>query len=52
MADVGVTGASPKHLIYIKGKPAYKVNTADLEKSLIAEVLKIAEEKSNTIVAQ
>jgi (E)-4-hydroxy-3-methylbut-2-enyl-diphosphate synthase len=52
VADVGVTGASPKHLIYIKGKPAYKVNTVDLEKSLIAEVLKIAEEKSNTIVAQ
>lgn len=52
VADVGVTGASPKHLIYIKGKPAYKVETSKLEESLINEVLNIAKEKSNTIVAQ
>jgi len=52
VADVGVTGASPQHLIYLKGKPAYKVDTEDLEKSLVKEVMKIAEQKSNTILKQ
>ena len=49
VADVGVTGASPQHLIYSKGKPAYKVETKDLEKALVKEVMKIAENKRNTI---
>ena len=52
VADVGVTGASPQHLIYLKVKPAYKVDTEDLEKSLVKEVMKIAEQKSNTILKQ
>ena len=41
-----------QHLIYLKGKPAYKVDTEDLEKSLVKEVMKIAEQKSNTILKQ
>ena len=52
VADVGVTGATPKHLIYLNGKPAYKVETKDLEKALIKEVVEIAEKKRNTIVKQ
>ena len=52
VADVGVTGASPKHLIYLNGKPAYKVETNDLENVLIKEVTKIAEQKRNTILKQ
>ena len=52
VADVGVTGAAPKHLIYLNGKPAYKVETKDLEKALIKEVVEIAEKKRNTIVKQ
>tara|TARA_B100000073_G_scaffold79491_1_gene60398 strand:- start:1384 stop:2481 length:1098 start_codon:yes stop_codon:yes gene_type:complete len=50
VADVGVTGASPKHLIYLNGKPAYKVETNELENALIKEVTKIAEQKRNTIL--
>ena len=50
VADVGVTGASPKHLIYLNGKPAYKVETNELENTLIKEVTKIAEQKRNTIL--
>ena len=52
IADVGVTGADPKHLIYLGGKPAYKVETKDLEKALVKEVMKIAENKRNTILKQ
>ena len=52
VADVGVTGANPKHLIYVNGKPAYKVDTELLEEALIKEVLSIAEQKSNTILTQ
>jgi (E)-4-hydroxy-3-methylbut-2-enyl-diphosphate synthase len=52
VADVGVTGATPKHLIYVNGKPAYKVATELLEEALIKEVLSIAEQKSNTILTQ
>ena len=52
VADVGVTGATPKHLIYLNGKPAYKVDTKLLEESLIKEVLSIAKQKSNTILSQ
>lgn len=52
VADVGVTGATPKHLIYLNGKPAYKVDTELLEESLIKEVLSIAKQKSNTILSQ
>lgn len=50
VADVGVTGASPKHLIYLNGKPAYKVETNELENALIKEVTKIADQKRNTIL--
>ena len=50
VADVGVTGASPKHLIYLNGKPAYKVETNELENALIKEVTKLAEQKRNTIL--
>lgn len=50
VADVGVTGASPKHLIYLNGKPAYKVETNELENALIKEVIKIADQKRNTIL--
>ena len=50
VADVGVTGASPKHLIYINGKPAYKVETNELENALIKEVTKLADQKRNTIL--
>ncbi|MAA92652.1 MAG: 4-hydroxy-3-methylbut-2-en-1-yl diphosphate synthase [Gammaproteobacteria bacterium] len=50
VADVGVTGASPKHLIYLNGKPAYKVETSELENALIKEVTKIADQKRNTIL--
>ena len=52
VADVGVTGASPKHLIYLNGKPAYKVETNELENALIKEVTKIAEQKRNTILKE
>ena len=52
VADVGVTGATPKHLIYLNGKPAYKVETKDLEKALIKEVVEIADKKRNTIIKQ
>ena len=52
IADVGVTGASPKHLIYLNGKPAYKVETKELENALIKEVTKIAEQKRNTILKE
>ena len=52
IADVGVTGAAPKHLIYLNGKPAYKVETNDLESALIEEVTKIADQKRNTILKQ
>tara|TARA_B100000963_G_scaffold63807_1_gene51763 strand:- start:1136 stop:2233 length:1098 start_codon:yes stop_codon:yes gene_type:complete len=52
VADVGVTGANPKHLIYVHGKPAYKVDTELLEEALIKEVLSIADQKSNTILSQ
>ncbi len=47
-----MTGATPKHLIYLNGKPAYKVETKNLEKALIKEVVEIAEKKRNTIVKQ
>ena len=50
VADVGVTGASPKHLIYLNGKPAYKVETNELENALIKEVTKLADQKRNTIL--
>ena len=50
VADVGVTGASLKHLIYINGKPAYKVETNELENALIKEVTKLADQKRNTIL--
>ena len=52
VADVGVTGASPKHLLYINGKPAYKVETSRLEECLTKEVLKMAKQKSNTILTK
>ena len=52
VADVGVTGATPKHLIYLNGKPAYKVETKNLERALIKEVVEIAEKKRNTILKQ
>lgn len=52
VADVGVTGASPKHLLYINGKPAYKVETSRLEECLTKEVLKMAKQKSNTILTR
>ena len=41
-----------KHLIYLNGKPAYKVETNELENALIKEVTKIAEQKRNTILKQ
>ena len=52
VADVGVTGASPKHLIYLNGKPAYKVETNELENALIKEVTKLADQKRNTIIKE
>lgn len=29
-ADVGVTGGTPQHLLYLNGKPAYKLNSEEL----------------------
>jgi (E)-4-hydroxy-3-methylbut-2-enyl-diphosphate synthase len=29
-ADVGITGGTPQHLLYLNGKPAYKLNSEEL----------------------
>ena len=53
VADVGVTGATPKHLIYLNGKPAYKVETKDNTKivHLDGEIdMEVADKARQTIL--
>jgi (E)-4-hydroxy-3-methylbut-2-enyl-diphosphate synthase len=45
-ADIGVTGGSPKNLIYIDGKPDHKVESADLADHLEKMIREKVKEKS------
>ena len=44
--DIGVTGGSPKNLIYIDGKPDHKVESADLADHLEKMIREKVKEKS------
>ena len=46
--DIGVTGGSPKNLIYIDGKPNHKVESADLADHLEKIIREKIKEKSKT----
>ena len=46
--DIGVTGGSPKNLIYIDGKPDHKVDSADLADHLEKIIREKVKEKSKT----
>ena len=46
--DIGVTGGSPKNLIYIDGKPDHKVESADLADHLEKIIREKIKEKSKT----
>ena len=46
--DIGVTGGSPKNLIYIDGKPDHKVESADLADHLEKIIREKGKEKSKT----
>lgn len=51
--SLGVTGASPKNLIYVDGKPDHKIesdNLVDHLESLIREKIKIEENKNNEVI--
>ena len=52
--DIGVTGGSPKNLIYINGKPDHKVDSDNLaehlETLIRAKVKEKSEAKKNLII--
>ena len=44
--DIGVTGGSPKNLIYIDGRPDHKVESADLAEHLEKMIRQKVKEKT------
>jgi len=53
--SIGVTGASPKNLIYIDGKPDHKINNDNLVdhlESLIREKISKQKNNQNTVIAK
>ena len=45
VAEIGLTGASPKNLVYVDGIPSHKISNANLVDDLEAEVRKRVESK-------
>jgi (E)-4-hydroxy-3-methylbut-2-enyl-diphosphate synthase len=53
--DIGVTGGSPKNLIYIDGKPDHKVESQDLAdhlEKMIRDKIKERNEEEASIIAK
>ena len=53
--DIGVTGGSPKNIIYIDGKPDHKVESQDLAdhlEKMIRDKLKQSTEEEANIIAK
>ena len=50
-AEIGVTGSSPRSLVYLDGKPLRKMESGELLQQLEALIRRRAEEKSAALIA-